>query len=191
MKKDLISKHALDVFARDGYHNAKVKDIAKASGIAVGTIYIYFKSKEEILEYIFHTEFEKDSNYLDTLEKEDINPIDKIKKYLEYKYDCVQENPNIIKVIMHNMIPAQSDENGIIVMLFRVLTRLANLIRQGILNGDIKVLDANLFAFFMFRSVQEISYMQLAFELAEDKEKTRGQLVDFYMAGISKQGRPK
>ncbi len=38
MKKDLIAKHALGVFARDGYHNAKVKTIAEEAGIAVGTI---------------------------------------------------------------------------------------------------------------------------------------------------------
>jgi len=64
VKKDLIAKHALEVFARDGYHNAKVKTIAEEAGIAVGTI-IYFKSKKEIVDYIFYLEFEKDNCYLD------------------------------------------------------------------------------------------------------------------------------
>lgn len=40
------------VFARSGYANANVEDIAKEAGIAKGTIYLYFKSKEEIFAAI-------------------------------------------------------------------------------------------------------------------------------------------
>ncbi len=44
---------ATEVFARNGYFNAKVSDIARAANIADGTVYLYFKSKEEILHSIF------------------------------------------------------------------------------------------------------------------------------------------
>jgi TetR/AcrR family fatty acid metabolism transcriptional regulator len=41
------------VFARNGYFNAKVADIAREAEVADGTVYLYFKSKEEILHSIF------------------------------------------------------------------------------------------------------------------------------------------
>ena len=44
---------ATTVFAQKGYFNSKVSDIARAAGIADGTVYLYFKSKEEILHSIF------------------------------------------------------------------------------------------------------------------------------------------
>jgi TetR/AcrR family fatty acid metabolism transcriptional regulator len=52
-KREAILKAATQVFARNGYFNSKVSDIAKAAGVADGTVYLYFKSKEEILHSIF------------------------------------------------------------------------------------------------------------------------------------------
>lgn len=184
MKKDLIAKHALKVFARDGYHNAKVKDIAEEADIAVGTIYIYFKSKKEIIDYIFFLEFEKDNEYLDKLEKMNLSPLSKVRNYIGYKYDCVQEDPNIMKIIMQDLMPGQKDGNSIIVLLFKIIGRLANLIRQDMVNGEIKAADPNLYAFMLFRSVQEVALLQNAFGVAPNREKIKEQLIDFYMAGI-------
>jgi TetR/AcrR family fatty acid metabolism transcriptional regulator len=52
-KREAILRAATKVFARNGYFNAKVADIARAAGVADGTVYLYFKSKEEILHSIF------------------------------------------------------------------------------------------------------------------------------------------
>jgi TetR/AcrR family fatty acid metabolism transcriptional regulator len=52
-KREAILRAATRVFARNGYFNSKVSDIAKAAGVADGTVYLYFKSKEEILHSIF------------------------------------------------------------------------------------------------------------------------------------------
>jgi TetR/AcrR family transcriptional regulator, fatty acid metabolism regulator protein len=52
-KRELILKAATRVFARNGYFNSKVADIARAANVADGTVYLYFKSKEEILRSIF------------------------------------------------------------------------------------------------------------------------------------------
>jgi len=52
-KREAILRAATRVFARNGYFNSKVADIASAAGVADGTVYLYFKSKEEILHSIF------------------------------------------------------------------------------------------------------------------------------------------
>jgi TetR/AcrR family fatty acid metabolism transcriptional regulator len=52
-KREAILRAAIKVFAANGYFNSKVSDIAGAAGIADGTVYLYFKSKDEILHSIF------------------------------------------------------------------------------------------------------------------------------------------
>lgn len=52
-KREAILRAAVRVFAQKGYFNSKVADIAAAAGIADGTVYLYFKSKEEILHSVF------------------------------------------------------------------------------------------------------------------------------------------
>jgi TetR/AcrR family fatty acid metabolism transcriptional regulator len=52
-KRESILRAATRVFARNGYFNSKVADIAREAAVADGTVYLYFKSKEEILHSIF------------------------------------------------------------------------------------------------------------------------------------------
>src|SRR5712691_13478277 len=68
-KRERILRAATDVFARNGYFNAKVSEIAKAAGVADGTIYLYFDGKEDLLVTIFR---EHTRNYLQSLERDQI-----------------------------------------------------------------------------------------------------------------------
>ena len=52
-KREAILRAATTVFAHNGYFNSKVADIAREAGVADGTVYLYFKSKEDILHSIF------------------------------------------------------------------------------------------------------------------------------------------
>ncbi len=65
-KRERILRAAIDVFAQSGYFNAKVSDIAKAAGVADGTIYLYFDGKEDLLTSIFRDHIR---NYLQSLER--------------------------------------------------------------------------------------------------------------------------
>ena len=52
-KRDAILKAATEVFARRGYFQSQVADIARAAGVAAGTVYLYFRSKDDLLVSIF------------------------------------------------------------------------------------------------------------------------------------------
>jgi TetR/AcrR family fatty acid metabolism transcriptional regulator len=58
-KQDRILQAAIDVFAEHGYFNARVSDIAKRAEVADGTIYLYFKSKEQILMATLENAFDR------------------------------------------------------------------------------------------------------------------------------------
>jgi len=53
-KYQAIIEAAVRVIANNGYHNAQVSKIAKEANVADGTIYLYFKNKEDLLISLFH-----------------------------------------------------------------------------------------------------------------------------------------
>jgi len=52
-KRDLILRAATKVFAQNGYFQSQVADVARVAGVAAGTVYLYFKSKDDLLVSIF------------------------------------------------------------------------------------------------------------------------------------------
>jgi TetR/AcrR family fatty acid metabolism transcriptional regulator len=52
-KRDLILRAAIDTFAARGFFNAQVADVARAAGVAAGTVYLYFRGKDDLLISIF------------------------------------------------------------------------------------------------------------------------------------------
>ena len=52
-KRDAILRAAIDVFAERGYFGAQVADVARVAGVAAGTVYLYFRSKDDLLVSIF------------------------------------------------------------------------------------------------------------------------------------------
>jgi TetR/AcrR family transcriptional regulator, fatty acid metabolism regulator protein len=53
-KYETILRAAIKVFARSGFFNSKVADVAREAGVADGTVYLYFKNKDDILVSIFN-----------------------------------------------------------------------------------------------------------------------------------------
>ncbi|MGE5360161.1 MAG: TetR/AcrR family transcriptional regulator [Bacteroidales bacterium] len=52
-KRDAILRAAMQVFARRGFFNSQVADVARVAGVAAGTVYLYFRSKDHLLASIF------------------------------------------------------------------------------------------------------------------------------------------
>ncbi len=52
-KRDLILRAAIKVFARSGFFQSQVADVARVAGVAAGTVYLYFRSKDDLLASIF------------------------------------------------------------------------------------------------------------------------------------------
>lgn len=88
-KRERILRAAVEVFARTGYFNAKVSEVAKAAGVADGTIYLYFQSKEELLITIFreHTRSRLDESaaLLATLDE----PREKIARFIQLHFETL------------------------------------------------------------------------------------------------------
>ncbi len=57
-KRERILRAAVRVFAKNGFYDTRVSEVAKAASVADGTIYLYFKSKDELLLSLFEDRVE-------------------------------------------------------------------------------------------------------------------------------------
>jgi TetR/AcrR family fatty acid metabolism transcriptional regulator len=98
-KPQQIIDAAIRVFARTGYYNSRVSDIAREAGIASGTIYLYFKTKEEILVTLFR---EKMAGFVAHQRRElagQLDPVVKIRKLVEVHFSVLEQSPELAEVV--------------------------------------------------------------------------------------------
>ncbi|MGG3572806.1 TetR/AcrR family transcriptional regulator [Bacillus gobiensis] len=86
---------AVIVIAENGYHQAQVSKIAKQAGVADGTIYLYFKSKEDILISVFR---EKMGQFIERMEKEiqsEHTAEKKLSRLIKQHFSLLSENQHL------------------------------------------------------------------------------------------------
>ncbi len=99
-KKNQIIQAAMQVFSKNGITKSKMIDIAKAAGIGKGTIYEYFRSKEEIFSAAFHAMFaDMDMMLNEGLQSTD-DPTDKLELIIGITLDYHKEDAGEFAGIM-------------------------------------------------------------------------------------------
>lgn len=157
-KKELIRKSAIEVFAKEGYHNTTTRMLSRHANIAIGTIYNYFDSKQEILDYIFKTEFDNRVKLLRDLEVKDISAKEKLEIFLNKHFELLELHPDTAAVLVQE---AWSRENSDLKSVKKFINDLpvafAQIIKQGISKNEIRDIDPNLISYSIFYSIRGIA----------------------------------
>ena len=98
-KPHQIIDAAIRVFARTGYYNSRVSDIAREAGIAAGTIYLYFKTKDEILVTLFR---EKMAAWVAFVRREiagEPDAISKLRRLVALHFEVLEAHPDLAEVV--------------------------------------------------------------------------------------------
>ena len=132
-KRERILAAAMKVFARKGFAGARVSDVAREAGVADGTIYLYFASKDAILISIFE---EGMQGVIDGLAKglkgmED--PRERLRFFCRYHLKTCEEDPDLAEVLLVELRFSDKflTEYKPGAMLDRYLEQLAAIIAEG------------------------------------------------------------
>lgn len=98
-KRDRILDSAMRVFASKGFFGAKVADIAQEAGVADGTIYLYFKSKDDLLISLFEHQMERVNEELQSAMAGGKDPVDKLRRFVRAYIGLVEKNRHATEVI--------------------------------------------------------------------------------------------
>ena len=111
-KPQQIIDAAVRVFARKGYYNSRVSDIAREAGIAAGTIYLYFKTKDDILVTLFR---DKMADFVGVLRKAIAGEADaasKIRRLVSLHFRILEESPDLAEVVQVELRQGQKFFRG-------------------------------------------------------------------------------
>lgn len=101
-KYDIILDAASQVFACEGFHKAKISKIAEIAGIGAGTIYLYFKNKEAILEEIFLRSWSRiESKLLEMKKIKNMTPLQKIAEITGEIIELIYSNVSVAKILLY------------------------------------------------------------------------------------------
>ena len=99
-KRQRILEAALKVFAERGFYNAKVSEVARAAGVADGTIYLYFQNKDDLLINLFEDRMEWIIRRVqDELAKTDGTVMARIRKMLHLHVGLASLDPELAEFI--------------------------------------------------------------------------------------------
>ena len=102
-KSSRILASALNVFATKGYQNATIQEISKSAEVSEGTIYEYFKNKEDLLFSTLERQFRSNLDSLDELF--DVRtPLRKLKRFIRYHFTTYLMQPVFVKIFLFDAI---------------------------------------------------------------------------------------
>ncbi|HNW58625.1 MAG TPA: TetR/AcrR family transcriptional regulator [bacterium] len=98
-KRDRILKAAISVFAERGFYNAKMEDIAREAGVAVGTTYLYFENKDDLMISIFEEEMAPIITRMRELLAASQSAGEKIATFIRSHLTFVEQNPDMAHLL--------------------------------------------------------------------------------------------
>jgi TetR/AcrR family fatty acid metabolism transcriptional regulator len=102
-KRDRILKAAIKVFAKNGFYATRVSEIAKAAGVADGTIYLYFKNKDDVLITIFEDGINRLLVILREVAESDEPFERRITRIIELQLGLLEDQRDLAEVITVNL----------------------------------------------------------------------------------------
>ena len=137
-----IQQAALRVFARKGFNYTKITDIAREAGIGKGTIYEYFRSKNEILHSAYESYLHEVDSEIEALMHSPLSAFEKIQEIVARSLTYYARDPEAVRIFFDLWLESTHsfDETGINFKKFyadyRTLAR--QLLDQAIAEGDVR-----------------------------------------------------
>ena len=130
--RERILKAAIKVFAKNGFYATRVSEIAKAAGVADGTIYLYFKNKDDVLITIFQDGLQQLLVILRDVAASDAPFDERIARIIELQLGLLEEQRDLAEVITVNLRQSSSLLKQYAAPLFmEYIDVIAGLVRDG------------------------------------------------------------
>ena len=150
---------AVIAIAENGYHQAQVSKIAKQAGVADGTIYLYFKNKEDILISVFQ---EKMGVFVDNLQdiiKNGSSSSEKLAQMIENHFKVLSDDRHLATVTQLELRQSNKEVRlKINAILKEYLKLLDEILIEGMLSGEFnQTMDVRLARQMVFGTIDEIT----------------------------------
>ncbi|MDD3501214.1 MAG: TetR/AcrR family transcriptional regulator [Candidatus Cloacimonadales bacterium] len=157
-KKKAIFESAIENFAKNGFHNTSMSDIAKSAGVADGTLYLYYKNKDDLMIKVFNEMVDEKLELIQEAIKDEKNPLEKLYKVFEYHIELFTNNPDYVRFFVQEVrqSPEFYDRFPDFHPINKYLSLLEDLIKECVDKGYMKQIDPVLAAKILYGSIDFI-----------------------------------
>jgi TetR/AcrR family fatty acid metabolism transcriptional regulator len=150
-KRRLILDAAIRVFARQGFHQTRVSDIADEAGVAYGLVYHYFSSKDEVLNELFTERWSLLLGAVEEADRTGAGPRQKLAAVAGFIFDSYRHDPELMKVIIVEVTrAANSFGQTHLEQIRRAYESIAKIVADGQASGAFRGDVAPMFASMAF-----------------------------------------
>jgi TetR/AcrR family fatty acid metabolism transcriptional regulator len=187
-KRERILQAAVRVFAKKGFYATRVSEVARAAGVADGTIYLYFKSKDQLLVSLFEDRVERLLAYLETALPDEARAADKLRRIIELQLGLLEgerDLAEVVTVIIRQSTKLMKEHAAPKFMAY--LDAIARVIAEGQASGELRAdVSPHLAARAIFGALDGIT-MTWALGKADRGGLMRasGQLVELMLRGLA------
>ena len=189
-KRERILDAAIKVFAAEGFYNAKVSQIAHQAGVADGTIYLYFKSKDDLLINLFEDRMERvNANLREAIETES-TAVARLKRIVKLHLELVEQNRDMAEVISVELRQSSKFIREYSNPKFAEFLRtIAGAVVEGQRTGELRTgIDPYVFARALFGALDEIALAWLVkhpgSKASIELPRAAEQLGDLFIDGL-------
>jgi TetR/AcrR family fatty acid metabolism transcriptional regulator len=190
-KRKRILAAAVRTFGRRGFHEARIAEIASAAGVAEGTVYLYFRNKEDLLGQVFDETMDDVLPQGRAIRSSDAPIAERLRSILGLHVSLLASDRDLASVFQIELRRSarlvERFSRSKLVEYFRILE---GLLRDGIASGELREdLDPRLAVRILFGAADEIiSEWLLSGEAVPAS--TGERLVDTLLAGFAKSAAP-
>ncbi len=144
--KRKIFETSMKLFAEKGYDATSIEDITETVGVAKGTLYYHFTSKEEIFDFLVEEGIKLLQNSVDIKIAKYSNYLDKIKAIILIQIKIVNKYENLINIILTQLWGKEKRNIKCQKLIYDYIDKIEDIIKIGILKGQIKGEDSKIIA---------------------------------------------
>jgi len=186
-----IQEAAIRVISRKGMAAATMQEIAEEAGVAKGTIYLYFRDREELVEKTFETSIGELHKRLDAALETDGTFEQRIRAVITAQLGFFNENREFFRLYHSLRMPEgttaqQRRQKRTCQPQFRArVDRLAKILQQAIDDGDVRPLDPKRMALFLIEGSTAIVLERLSEDAPPPESEDVELIVSTLLSGIA------
>lgn len=184
--KKIIFESAIKVFSNSGYDGATVDEIAIEAGVAKGTLYYHFKSKEEIFKFIISEGLNLMEEEIGNIDKDNLNPIDRLKDICKIQLALLNNNKAFFRVLMSQLWGQELRQLELRKQLVRYINRIEVHIAEAMEKGMIIKGNSRFMAYTFFGSLISAAVYEVTNDEKIGPDEIAENLILFNFKGLQK-----
>ncbi|MCC5874592.1 MAG: TetR/AcrR family transcriptional regulator [Candidatus Sumerlaeia bacterium] len=111
-RKTDILQAAEEVFSQKGFHYASMEEVARQAEFSVGTLYNFFKNKDELYAEMLHWKVDLFEPIIKKALQTGDTPLDRIRNFFFTRFDVVWDNPKFFRIYYHESMGTHYDHKA-------------------------------------------------------------------------------